>query len=343
MTPTVSIIILNWNRSNDTIECLESLYQINYSNYNVILVDNASENESLQKIREYCNGKINVESNFFMYKKENKPIELFEYSKEESEAMDDLQERYTNLTSNRKLILLKNDENYGFAEGNNVGLRFALKILNSDYILLLNNDTVVEGNFLTELVELAESDDVIGFVGPKTYFYNEKNVLQVAGGAEVDLKHCETHEIGFKEVDDGSYDNYYEPDYIGGSCILTKKKVIEEIGILDSNFFMYWEDADWCFSGFEHGYKCGYAFKSRIWHKYGTASDEPFKMYYLNRNRLYFMRKHTNKNQYISFLIYFIPFTIFESLYQLIRKRDVKMYNSYSQGLIDGFKMIPPQ
>lgn len=367
MAPRISIILLNWNGWKDTIECLESLYQINYPNYDVVLVDNASTDESLARIRDYCDGKIKIQSEFFKYDEENKPIKVFEFTKETSERVDSQQEsdthqkshlhqknhprresdphentlpeNYFNFTSNERLILIKNDENYGFAEGNNVGMRFALKVLNPDYVLLLNNDTVVDQNFLTELVNLGETDEKIGFVGPKTYFYSQPKILQVAGGAEVDLRHGLIHEIGSQEMDDGSFDDYYEPDYIGGACILAKKELIDTIGLLDSNFFMYWEDNDWCFSGREHGYKCAYAFKSRIWHKYGAASEDYFKMYYLTRNRLYFMRKHTKRGQYALFLAYFVPNILFECLYQLIRKRDVKMYDSYSRGLVDGFKL----
>ncbi len=74
--PEVAVIILNWNGWEDTIECLESLYQINYPNYNVILVDNASEDNSIEKIREYCAGKLEIQSDFFEYDKQNKPLNL---------------------------------------------------------------------------------------------------------------------------------------------------------------------------------------------------------------------------------------------------------------------------
>ena len=88
--PTVAIVILNWNGWEDTIECLESLYQISYSDYRVILVDNNSSNESILKIKDYCNGKIKVKSEFFEYAKDNKPVKIIEYIKEESESKSDV-------------------------------------------------------------------------------------------------------------------------------------------------------------------------------------------------------------------------------------------------------------
>ena len=84
--PKVSIIILNWNGWKDTVECLESLYQITYPNYDVIVVDNGSEDESIEKIKRYCKGEIKVESKFFDYLPTNKPIKIIEYTREEAEA-----------------------------------------------------------------------------------------------------------------------------------------------------------------------------------------------------------------------------------------------------------------
>jgi GT2 family glycosyltransferase len=114
--PKVSIIILNWNGWKDTIECLESLYQINYNNYEVILVDNDSKDESIEKIKEWAKGNIEVNSKFFKYNKKNKPIKVFEYSKEELENNKYLKNKtkLDKLKSDKKLFLLKNDNNYGY-------------------------------------------------------------------------------------------------------------------------------------------------------------------------------------------------------------------------------------
>ncbi len=85
INPKVSVIILNWNGWEDTIECLESLYQIDYPNYDVVLVDNDSKDDSIQRIRNYCEGRIKPESKFYTYNPENKPVKIFEYTKEETE------------------------------------------------------------------------------------------------------------------------------------------------------------------------------------------------------------------------------------------------------------------
>ena len=105
ISPKVSIIILNWNGWEDTIECLESLYQITYPNYDVIVVDNGSEDDSIEKIKEYAEGKVRVESKFFEYDSRNKPIKIMEYTRGEAEAGGGKEKEIANLPSNRKLII----------------------------------------------------------------------------------------------------------------------------------------------------------------------------------------------------------------------------------------------
>jgi len=109
--PRVSIIILNWNGWEDTVECLESLYQITYKNYDLILVDNGSEDNSVDRIKEYCKGKIKVKSRFFEYSDKNKPIKIkiIEYTRDEVENINEGGiEDFEDLPSNRKLIVIKN-------------------------------------------------------------------------------------------------------------------------------------------------------------------------------------------------------------------------------------------
>jgi len=334
--PRIAIIILNWNGWKDTLECLESVYQINYPEYDVIVIDNNSEDISIEKIEDYCAGKIKVDSTFFNYHDKN-PIKIFKYTNTEVEntklpQMDSI----NSLNSQEKLTLIKNEKNYGFARGNDIGIKYALKNLDIQYVLLLNNDTVVDKDFLTELVDVAKNNDNVGFVGPKVYIYNDKNTLQVAGGAKVDLKHGEVDEIAYHQLDEGQFDHFLEPDYIGGTCILCSREVIEKIGMLDPTYFMYWEDADWCFRGRKHGYKSVYAFKSKIWHKYGASSDTPFKMYYFTRNRIYFVKKNNTRGEFLRFSIFILAVTLSKSLCQLIFKRDLKMSYAYFKGFFDG-------
>ncbi len=334
MNPEVSIIILNWNGWKDTVECLESLYQNKYDNYSVILVDNDSDDNSLQKIKGYCNGEMKISSELVKYQISNKPINIVEINQDELDKKIKV--------TGKNLILIKNEQNQGFAKGNNTGIRFALKNFNPDYFLLLNNDTVQDPKFLIELIKAVESNEKFGFAGPKTYLYDDKDIIQAAGGGNIDFLRGESREAAFMEKDTGKFDKNSQLDYVGGSCLLVKKEVIENIGLLDEAYFMYWEDVDWCFTGREAGYKSIYSFKSKIWHKYGTSSQNYFKTYYHNRNRIYFMKKHAPENLYQKFMSHYLPEILKESGYQLIYERNWKLFKSLIKGTIDGLKMNKP-
>ena len=326
MKPKIAIIILNWNGSKDLLECLESLYQINYPNYDVIVVDNDSEDDSIEKIKEYCNGYLKIESKFFEYKTKTNPIKIFEYFQGEIENLETNKE-FNGILSNEKLMLIKNNANYGFAEGNNVGMRFACRYMNPDYILLLNNDLVVDKNFLTEMVNISESKKDIGIVGPKTYYYDyygEKNVINFAGGT-FDIWKGKSKHIGINEVDIGQYDDIKEVDYVEGSCLLIKKELVEKIKLLNP-FLFGWEEIDWSLKAKKLGYKCYYISKANIWHKVGSSLGIKFsffKLYYHIRSGLIVMDQNTKWYNKIVFIPFFI-LDILSKIFILSRQeRDV--------------------
>lgn len=336
--PRVSVIILNWNGWQDTLECLESLYQIRYSNYDVVLVDNNSTDDSIQKIKDYCKGQLEIGSKYVCYQRQNKPITIIEYKDEETKTISS--QNYSLIlegNTNKILNLIQNPKNYGFAKGNNIGINYALNILDSDYVLLLNNDTVVDPEFMLELVLIGESNPEIGFVGAKTYFYNNENVLQAAGGGYVDFKHGIVNELASNIIDNGDYDSYIEIDYVGGVCLMCKRDVVNTIGPMNPKYFMYWEDVNWCLKGLEYSYKSVYAFKSKIWHKYGASSESDFKIYYLNRNRIYTIKEFAERKEYTYFLIYFFLYRLwFECLDYLFIQRNPKKCKSLIKGAFEG-------
>ena len=330
--PKVSIIILNWNGWEDTIECLESLYQIDYPNYNVIVVDNASQDDSIQKIKEYTQGKIHVKSDFFEYDYNNKPIKIIEMEK--SNLLNE-----TTILLNR-LILIKNDENYGFAEGNNVGIRFSLKHLNPDYILLLNNDTVVDNNFLKKLVKLGECDEKIGMIGPKIYYYDEPKTIWCIGG-KIDWKFARGIHIGNNELDEGQYENIKEVEYVSGSAFLIKKEVLEKVGLMDKDFFLYFEETDLTLRASKLGYKSFYSPKAKVWHKVsrsGGGMSKPIGLYYITRNRWFFMKRWANKGDFSFFILSQIIIATIFPLIISIYNYNKKLFWCYYFGLYDGVK-----
>ena len=333
--PRVSIIILNWNGWKDTIECLESVYQITYPDYDVIVADNGSKNDSIDNIKKYAEGNLEVSSKFITYSGENKPLCCIEYSREEAEDGGGREGDIADFPSWKKLILIKNGENYGFAEGNNIAIRYALKVLKPEYVLLLNNDTVVEGAFLDELVTVAESDKKIGFVGPKTYYYDyygRNDVINFAGG-RLELWKGESAHIGLNDTDQGQYERVTDVDYVEGSCLLARRDTLETIGLLDPIYFLYWEDTDWCMRVHKAGLRLLYAPKAKIWHKVSASNRGTSNLYYLTRNKFYFIKRSGTSLQYILYLMYFFGYQFWHvSAYSLFYRRDSKMWFSFLRG-----------
>lgn len=332
--PNVSIIILNWNGWSDTIECLESLYRITYPSYNVIVVDNNSSDESIEKIKEYCNGKLKLISKFFEYSQNNKPIEFFEYT--QSDALKDTKledAKFVNLPSNRKVILIKNDLNYGFAEGNNIAIRYALKCLNSNYFLLLNNDTVVDNKFLDELVTVAQSDESIGIVGPKVYYYDyngKNNVIWSAGG-----NLCWWHElvyshIGFNKIDNGDYDLIKSVDWISGAALMVKASILNESSLLNSKYFFGSEDVELCIKVKRKGLRIIYVPKSKVWHKVGISRS---KIGFRIRNfgdYFFFIKQNFSSFIYIYHVILFLIIILPKSaILYILKYRDKESFFNF--------------
>lgn len=268
----VSIIILNWNGWVDTIECLESLFQISYKDFNVVIVDNGSKDDSIKKIRDYCSGDIEPISPFFIFDPTNKPIKLFEYFTDDNGNIlisDNLPQDYSHA-----IVLLKNNKNFGFAEGNNIGIRFALNSIDSDYVLLLNNDTVVDSNFLDKLIAAADSDNKIAILGPKVYFYNyngRSDIIGVIGGTINWKKYPGYFHVGKYsfDTDDTRY-GIKESDWISGVAMLLKIKNMP-VKFLSNEFFFGCEDVDLSIQIHNQGYKLVVVMESKIWHKGGIS------------------------------------------------------------------------
>lgn len=293
MNPQVSIVILNWNGWKDTIECLESIYQINYSNYDIILVDNNSTDNSIEKIKEYCKGKIKVKSKYIKYNPLNKPIKIFEYTEKEIKTLKNRTDAYHELPSSKKITLIKNKKNYGFAGGNNVGIRFALNT-DSSYILLLNNDTIVDPDFLTELIKAAKKYKNIGSI---------QSLLLKPDGKLIDSL---GQEIYIWSAMDKGINSTYNPlkkdREIFGACAaaaIYTKEALKKIGLFDEDFFVIFEDVDLSWRIRLNGFKSVLAVNSIVYHKRGISES-------INQHETSnLMEYHYNKNLLITMLKYY--------------------------------------
>jgi len=240
--------------------------------------------------------------------------------------------------------VLENGENLGFAEGNNVGIRQALG-RGADYVLLLNNDTVVNPDFLDLLVARAEGDDQIGVVGPVVYYYDDRNLIQSAG-ARVSFFTSKQRIDQKNKPDDGSLVDPIECDYVSGCALLAKREVFEKIGYLNPSYFLYWEETDWCVRAKRAGFKILCIPGARIWHKESASSKKVkgLSLYYLTRNRIWFMRHNTTGLQYVLFLAYYLTCRMTgKSLKYLMYYRDVHSLITYARGVFDGVTKRAPR
>lgn len=294
MGPKVAIIILNFNGWRDTIECLESVYRISYDNYDVICVDNASHDASLEMINEYCKGALRVDSSFIAYSEDNKPIEI-RVCNEDGELIENTMPRPSlGVPNAHKLTLIKCSTNYGFAEGNNIAIRYALRHMEPEHVLLLNNDTVVDKEFVAELVEVAKCDNKIGLVQSKIVRYadlrleNAGMCCDILGG---------TRFRGWKEADSGQYDHLTsEFFYACGTSLLINTNLVNALSgdCFDKRFFAYHEDLDLSWRARLLGFSILFSSKSVCYHKQGGTSGavRSKKAFWDQRNRLLVVLKN---------------------------------------------------
>ncbi len=262
MNPKVAIIILNYNGKIDTLECLESIFRISYSNFRVILVDNNSEDGSVEAVRKKFG---------------------------------------------RRVGIVQNKQNLGYAEGNNVGIRKALDG-GADYILVLNNDIVVNPNFLDILLKNVQSHPDFAVFSPQIRKLPEKNKIWYGGGRFVwpvgSIQMFNRNHL----MNRAKLKKPTQVSFVTGAAMLVKATVFKKVGFFDKKFYLYWEETDWEARAQKAGYKFLYVPDSVIWHKVGATSGgvkNPKMQYYFWRNNLLFARKNLLIWFWPSFLLFY--------------------------------------
>lgn len=225
--------------------------------------------------------------------------------------------------------LVQTGKNLGFAGGNNAGMRCALE-RGADYIWLLNNDTVVDREALNELVKVADAKATNGMVGSKIYYYDEPKKIWFAGGVWRKNILLASHR-GQDETDYGQYNEICEVDFVTGCSLLIKSSVIKEIGMMNEEFFLYWEEIDWNATAYEKGWEILYAPGSVVWHKVGSSIEKQSQVqtYYNIRNALLFFKKHEPMRLPMLFVI-----IIFGAAWRYMGGRGDRAWG-YIQGMLD--------
>ena len=187
--------------------------------------------------------------------------------------------------------LIELDENLGYAGNNNVGIQAAME-QGADWVLVLNEDVILDADCLSKLVEIGESDSKIGIVGPLVYHHNEPMVIQSAGGLLG--QHWESIHVGKNELDQGQFTAPRPVEWISGCAILVRRAAIEQAGMLDKNYFIYWEETEWCIRLGGAGWKIVNVPQAKVWHKgvQRNYQPKPSFTYYGTRNHLLTLAKH---------------------------------------------------
>jgi GT2 family glycosyltransferase len=252
----ITIVIVHYHQDKETRECLQSLLKVKAEGFqwSVVVVDNGSK----------------------------LPFQL------------------PPRLQNPHFEVIRSESNLGFTGGNNLGIHYALEKYNPDHVLLLNNDTIVTPQFLIDLYKATKKHPKWGMINPKIYFYpgmefhpgysaaEKGHVLWFAGGC-LDWTHLDAFHKGVDEVDRGQFDEAQTTDFVTGCCLLVRRQVLETVGLLDEDYFLYSEDVDWSLRTKQSGFELGYWPQSVIWHKNAGSSGgagSPLHVYYQSRNRL---------------------------------------------------------
>lgn len=275
MEKLVSIIILNYNNYNLTIDCLKSLTKQNYSNFEIILVDNGSKN-----------------SNYLGLKRN---LVQFENS--------------------LNIKFIRSKTNLYFGGGSNK----AIKIAQGDYICLLNNDTIVMPDFIEKMVDFLQKTPDAGMITPKIKFYKNKDYIWNAGAFINYRKTIVVINRGYMEYDplNEKYNDIEPIGFAPGTALFIKRKVIDEIGLMDEIFLMYHEDPDWNFRAQQRGYKSYYVPTTIVYHNVPTTTEERrvlFNFYFFKRNSNILVWRYAEWND----LIYFSIISFFAILFEIV-------------------------
>jgi len=189
--------------------------------------------------------------------------------------------------------VIENKRNLGFPGGNNVGIREALS-RGAEFVVLLNNDTLVDKEFARELLFVARRDEKIGMVTSKIFFFDRPETIWFAGG-DFSTWTGRSRHAGFGEVDRGQYDNIVDIERPCGCSLLVTRAFLEDVGLLDEDLFLYGEEIDWAFRARQKGYLSVLAPRSKVWHKgaSGTGGAQSGNyLYYSVRNMLCVLNTH---------------------------------------------------
>lgn len=203
------------------------------------------------------------------------------------------------------VIFIRSEKNLGFAGGNNLGIKQAT----GDYYFLVNNDTEFTELLIDKLVATLDSNEKVGMVSPKIHYYDQPDVLQYAGFTAMNYYTARNKCIGQFEKDKGQYDHLTgETGFAHGAAMMVKREAIERAGMMAENFFLYYEEMDWCEHIKRSGFTIWVNMQALIYHKESVSVGDKsaLKEYFMNRNRILFTRRNVKGSKKFIFWLYFL-------------------------------------
>lgn len=276
----VFIVILNWKNAPDTIECLESVFKLKSHDYQVVVCDNASTDQSKAKIWDWL-----VRNNHIVNKINESDLDSIK------SLLD------------AEVVLISNEQNYGYAGGNNRGLRYALAVgAENDFVWIINNDTTLDPEALNSLIEEADRRPEVGFFGSTILDFSERDEIQTQGGDQFYPWFGMSRHIGERLTLENQLPQAVveaKMGYVVGAAVMARLSAVDKIGLMEESYFLYFEEVDWATRAKRLGIMLGYAPKSMVYHKEGsTIGSSVFAKrkseladYYGIKNRLVMTRR----------------------------------------------------
>ena len=294
----LGIVLVNWNRWADTIECLESVLRSTIP-VRIVVVDNGSTDGSLDKIAAWANGEqpvvpVSESMGRFSQPECPKPIPFARLTADEMQRPD--------AVAKHVLTLVDAGANLGFAGGNNAGLRLLLAVPGIQWFWLLNNDTVIEANAAEALVRRMVTTHNIGMCGTVVRYYHKPDTIQALNGHRFNVWSGQSQGIGAKQPITTPFDPkrvVAQTDFVLGASLAVSRRFLETIGPMEDRYFLYYEEIDWAARN-DRRFAIGFAHGAIIYHKEGGtigSSGQPGARslgseYWLTRSRLAFIRRN---------------------------------------------------
>ena len=292
--PLVYVLILNYKKWKDVAECLEALFRSHYDNFIAVVIDNYSKNNSIEELMRWADSKTMFLNRKSIFTKDlDKPV-TYKYYKSQALKTE------LDLKILPRLVFVQNESNKGFAGGINSFLRHIVH--ENAYTWLLNPDMVVEEDTLGKLSRFASMQPVKSIIGSVIKNYYDTDTVHFYGGGKINFYSATIGLIKKKK-------DVHTIDYISGRSLFTHAGSFNDLGLLPEDYFLYWEETDWCYTAKNRGYQLRVCDSAVCYDKISTSIGKGFLSdFYYTRNGLIFLSKFRKSNLPVAMVLTIVRF-----------------------------------